>query len=456
MLDDLFAKAQKPSEIGHVRALLVPHAGYVFSGGVAASGYMQLDPETRYDHVFILASSHRVSFGKASIYNQGDYLTPLGTVRVDQELSGRLIKENEVFTFDPSAHNQEHSIEVQLPFLQHHLKKPFTIVPIVLGTHLPETCRKIAEALKPWFNERNLFIISADFSHYPSYEEANRVDQSTARAFCSNSPEQFQKTILANEKLRIPNLATSMCAWPAALTLLYLTQNRPEIEFHEIEYKNSGDISPYGDKSGVVGYYAISVTQQKKPAGESTSFALSINEQEMLLDIAREALESHLQNKTPQGIDPDKITPNLNRKLGAFVTLKSDGKLRGCIGTFEPDQPLHRMVASLAVESATRDNRFLPVQARELKEIHIDISVLTPMRKIDNISEIILGKHGIYIRKGFQSGTFLPQVATDTGWTLEQFLGHCSRDKAGIGWNGWKDGEVFVYEAIVFEEKGKH
>jgi AmmeMemoRadiSam system protein A len=109
----------------------------------------------------------------------------------------------------------------------------------------------------------------------------------------------------------------------------------------------------------------------------------------------------------------------------------------------------------MAIASSTEDPRFSPVESSEIPELEIEISVLTPMRRISAIDEIELGKHGIYMRKGYRSGTFLPQVATETGWTKEEFLGHCAQDKAGIGWNGWKDAELFVYEALVFGEKKK-
>ncbi|MFH0761196.1 MAG: AmmeMemoRadiSam system protein B [Bacteroidota bacterium] len=432
---------------GTIRALVVPHAGYVFSGGVAASGYNQINPDAQYKRVFIIASSHRMSLGKASVYTVGDYVTPLGKLEVDRTVSEQLAKKREFFTDDPSAHIQEHSIEVQLPFLQVRLKKPFTIVPIVVGTQVPAVCEGIAEALKPWFTPDNLFIISSDFSHYPKYADAQTVDAATAKAFCSNSVEQFLNTLQANEKLRIPDLATSMCAWPSGLILLYLTKNRNDLAFIQIDYKNSGDIQPFGDKTSVVGYNAISISE--KTAGQ---FVLSQKDKDDLISIARKTVDSYVRNRLVPPLEPSAYSESLKTKAGAFVTLKADGKLRGCIGSFEPSEPLFKVVQEMAIASSTQDSRFLPVQARELKEIKIEISVLTPLRKITSISEIQLGKHGIYIKKGYRGGTFLPQVATETGWTLEEFLGHCAEDKAGLGWNGWKDADIYVYEAIIFEE----
>ncbi len=443
-----FMTAAKPQQAkGLVRAILVPHAGYVYSGGVAASGYNQLNPGQEYKRVFIIASSHRVSFGKASVYTQGDYITPLGRIPVDTEVANELIRDSRSFTDYPEAHISEHSIEVQLPFLQLQLKHPYKIVPIVLGTQVPEVCEEIAKALKPYFTSENLFVISSDFSHYPAYADAVKVDNITADAFCTNSPVEFLKTIKNNDSLRIPELATSMCAWPAGLTLLYLTQGNIDLAYNKIDYKNSGDIKLYGDKESVVGYHAISITESK-----ATEFKLSADDKHELLRIARTTVDSYISSGIIPSLNPDGYNENLRVKAGAFVTLKIDKNLRGCIGTFEPTAPLYKVVQQMAIASSSQDSRFQPVKPIELSSLQIEISVLTPMRKIKNINEIQLGKHGIYIKKGYQGGTFLPQVATETGWSLEEYLGHCSRDKAGIGWTGWKEADIYIYEALIFEE----
>jgi MEMO1 family protein len=447
MVSGFLASAQPNKTVGLVRAILVPHAGYVFSGGVAASGFNQINPDQVYKRVFILASSHRFSFGKASVYTQGDYITPLGRVTVDTELAKALLKKSSAFTDNPEAHISEHSIEVQLPFLQTRLKAPYKIVPILLGTQVPSVCQDIADALLPYFTPENLFIISADFSHYPNYDDAVKVDNITANAFCSNSAEEFLRTLKSNDQLRISDLATSMCAWPAGLTLLYLTQNHPTLTFSKIEYKNSGDIKPYGDKGSVVGYHSICISE---PQG--SGFELTEKDKQDLLNIARKTLDLYIRNRDIPELNANDYSTNLLVKAGAFVTLKIGTELRGCIGSFEPKVPLYKLIQEMTIASATQDSRFLPVSVKELETIHIDISVLTPMRKIKNPNEIQLGRHGIYLKKGFQSGTFLPQVATETGWSLDEFLGHCARDKAGIGWTGWKDADLFIYEALIFEE----
>ncbi|HKJ43596.1 MAG TPA: AmmeMemoRadiSam system protein B, partial [Sunxiuqinia sp.] len=198
-LADFFQDNESVQHDENIIALIAPHAGYVFSGEVAASAYAQLNRDKSYEHIFVLGPSHHVRMDGASIYNQGNYLTPLGPVKVDTALANQLISEYPFFQFVPSAHKQEHSIEVQLPFLQYWLHKPITIVPILPGTQSVITCNKIADALKPYFNSRNLFVISSDFSHYPTYKGAEKADQTTGDAIATNSPNNFLKAIRKNE-----------------------------------------------------------------------------------------------------------------------------------------------------------------------------------------------------------------------------------------------------------------
>lgn len=452
-LKNLFSKAEQ-AKYQNVQAVIVPHAGYPFSGVVAASGYKQVDPAREFEHVFVIATSHNDYYPGASIYSKGNYETPLGEVEVDRALAQKLIDENKVFSFHAKAHQSEHSLEVQLPFLQYYLQKPFRIVPIVIGTREPSACAAIAEALRPYFNSRNLFVISTDFSHYPSYEDAREVDKKTADAVVANSCDHFLKVLSANESSGISNLATAMCGWSSVLTLLNLTQGAPAYEYHQVQYMNSGDSDYFPDKSRVVGYYSIVVTENltKDTDTPGDAFILTEKDKSDLLGIARLTMEEYVRKgKTPK-LDVSGFSENIKRHGGAFVTLNKEGQLRGCIGRFEADAPLYVVVQEMAKAAATKDHRFPKVKEEEFGDIGIEISVLTPMRKIGSVEEIELGRHGIYIRKGQANGTFLPQVATETGWTLEEFLGHCARDKARIGWDGWKTADIYVYEALIFHE----
>jgi len=446
-LQNLFLKAESQQQ-ENVLAVISPHAGYVYSGIVAASSFNQVDPEKDFENVFVIASSHTAYYGGASLYSAGNYETPLGEVKVNLNLVNKLINENEFFSFVPQAHITEHSLEVQLPFLQYHLKNDFEIVPIVIGTQSKSECKQMAEVLKPYFNEKNLFVISSDFSHYPSYDEANKWDKLTADAILLNEPDKFLSAINIEEDDKVENLVTRSCGWSSLLTLLYITENIQDLQYSHIQYKNSGD-TDVGDKNRVVGYNAIVVSNNH--AEDSGYFYLDNDDKNDLLLIARNTLNKYIN----EGIVPDlqkNYSEVLKTNCGAFVTLNKSHHLRGCIGRFTVDQPLYEVVQQMTIASSTQDSRFEPVEKSELKDINIEISVLTPMTKINSIDEIELGKHGIYISQGYRNGTFLPQVATETGWTLEEFLGHCARDKAGIGWDGWKDADIYVYEAIVFSE----
>jgi MEMO1 family protein len=183
------------------------------------------------------------------------------------------------------------------------------------------------------------------------------------------------------------------------------------------------------------------------------SFKLDKSDRIKLLQLARKTVEEIVEKGKTYEPDGSSYSPNLKEKCGAFVTLHENGQLRGCIGQFIADGPLYLIVRDMAISSAMRDPRFMPCAPGEVQKLLIEISVLSPLKKISSIKEFKLGRDGIYIRKGMRAGTFLPQVADETGWTTEEFLGHCSQDKAGLGWEGWKDAELFTYTADVFSEK---
>ena len=441
-LEHLFSRA-KSKECNNVRAVISPHAGYVFSGTVAASAFNQIDEEHRYERIFLIGSSHQVALKGAAVYTQGDFLMPYGTVTTDVDFCKKLVLTHPgLFSEDSRAHRDEHSLEVQLPFLHHVLRHEYVIVPIIIGTSDPSVCEKIAEVLVPYFNTDNLFVISSDFSHYPGYEDALTVDAATRDAILQNAPEALIQTLTENSRLHVPGLATSLCGWTSVLTLLYMTSGNSSFSYRAIDYKNSGDSALYGDKSQVVGYWAMAVTEQNNASGDS----IKPEEQKMLLDIARKSIESvvvrgkHLSLEQVSG-----YPPLLQQQRGAFVTLYKGKKLRGCIGRMTANLPLFKLVRDMAEAAALYDDRFLPLQKEELGDLEIHISVLSPLEEIRDAGQIQLGKHGILVESRGRSGVFLPQVATETGWSLEEFLGHCSRDKAGLGWEGWKTARIFIF-----------
>ena len=470
-VDSLLALHSGDKKYSNVAALIVPHAGYYFSGNVAASAYMAIDPKKQYKRIFLLGPSHHEWLDGASVNTEADwYATPLGQVKVDHETAMKLTntiatphsqRENSLFCYRPEAHDREHCLEVQLPFLQRFFtlhsslftKEVPSIVPIVISTNDYDKLKRIAEALKPYFTDENLFVISSDFSHYPKYEDACEVDAKTGKAIETGDVEEFIAIINANARSGKRNLHTSACGEFAIITLMLMLDQNYEVK--HLMYQNSGDIDNH-DHSRVVGYHSFAILRKDSNSSgltrTNTNFVLSDDDKKALKEIALQSIRDSLNGKRMAAANSSLFTlhSSLKQRCGAFVSLHKHGHLRGCIGHFGEDYPLYEIVAEMARAAAFEDPRFMPVTRDELDDLDIEISVLTPMRRIQSLDEFELHRHGIYIKKGYHSGTFLPQVADEVNWTKEEFVGHCSQDKAGLGWDGWRDAELYVYEAIVF------
>ena len=464
-VDSLLVRHSGDANYQNVAAVIVPHAGYYFSGNVAAAAYMAIDPKKSYKRIFLLGPSHHEWLDGASVNTEADwYATPLGRVKVDHEMAKALTTTDDtdsfsttnltnytnsdsLFRYRAEAHDREHCLEVQLPFLQRlfarHAQEVPPIVPIVISTNDYDKLKRLSHVLKPYFSDENLFVISSDFSHYLKYEDACEVDAKTGKAIETGDVEAFIATVNANARSGKRNLATSACGEFAIITLMLMLDNQYEVK--HLMYQNSGDIDNH-DHSRVVGYHSFAILRK-----DNASFALSDADKKVLKEIALQSIKDSLDGKRcSDNSSLFTIHSSLNQKCGAFVSLHKHGHLRGCIGHFGEDYPLHEIVAEMARAAAFEDPRFMPVTRDELDDLDIEISVLTPMRRIQSLDEFELHRHGIYIKKGYRSGTFLPQVADEVNWTKEEFVGHCSQDKAGLGWDGWKDAELYVYEAIVF------
>ncbi|MFP4081332.1 MAG: AmmeMemoRadiSam system protein B [Candidatus Aminicenantes bacterium] len=432
-LEYLFQKAaEEPVVSGRVMALIAPHAGYIYSGRVAASAYRQIQGKN-YETVIIIAPSHQYAFKGCSIYPQGAYKTPLGLAQIDKDIASKISKASG-FKYIPQAHRKEHSVEVQIPFIQHILPQA-KIVPVVMGVPSQRTITSLARALsKVLEEEKYLIVASTDMSHYYPQKKANDVDSHTISLI-----ESFQTQTLINKLERRENI---MCGGgPVVSTLLY-AKEKGEAEVKILQYADS---SRFGsDKSRVVGYCAAAV--YLPPA--SGPFTLSLPEKEKLLTIARLAIEEFvLKNKVLNYHTQD---PNLWEKKGAFVTIKKRGRLRGCIGFIEPERPLYQTIIQAAVYAACKDQRFPPLSPQELKDLEVEISVLSPLKKIHNPGFIQVGKHGLLISRGKKSGLLLPQVPVENNWSRETFLQQACL-KAGLPPNAWKQGaDLYVFEATVF------
>jgi MEMO1 family protein len=437
----LFSGAKEARKDGRLRAIIAPHAGYDFSGQVAASAYNQIPSGTRYQRVFILASSHNSLFKGAALCKSKSFRTPLGLVDLDTQTAGLLVKAGKEFQYRTEAFLHEHSLEVHLPFLQFKFGSKFSLVPVILGNCTLSDCSRIADVLNPWFTPENLFVISTDFSHYPSYDDAVENDLETATAICSNDPQELLQHLDKNTDIH--NLATSLCGFNSVISLLFLTKKKP-LDYIKLHYMNSGDIKNFGEKNKVVGYWALAV-YENQPLVMVTQ-----KEQDALLELARNAIMVHLETGDNISGEPEGVSDGASPFTGLFVSIYVNGELRGCIGSLDVEDSLHQLVKHMAV-SAACDSRFRNIAHQDLEKMEIEISVLSPLRKINSPEEFIPGRHGIYIKKGLNTGTYLPKVAHITGWSKEELLGHCSRDKALIGWDGWKTAELFIYEAFVFK-----
>lgn len=452
-LEGFFAKAPSKKH-GVTRALVSPHAGYVFSGEVAASAFRQIKPGRQIKNVFLIGSAHKVPVKVASVYNGAYYKTPLGKVAVNQKITNQLLKQKSRFRFNEPAHLKEHSLEVQLPFLQYHLQHSFKIVPILINTKNEKHLQNLADDLNQYYTKDNLFVLSTDFSHYPKYEDACRIDSLTASALATGDPKRLLMQIQQNRESGVSQLKTSMCGLSAMIVMMHIAEQH-EHEIHKIQYQNSA-ASPYGDKKRVVGYWSMRITdndQNKNKNNNSSEFSLSTDEKQTLLTIARETISTYLQTGKLPSLKTYQITPQLKTQTGCFVTLNKNKRLRGCIGNFSGKLPLAEGVQEMAVAAATEDNRFQKVEPEELPEIDIEISVLTPLQKISSLDEFKMGKHGIYIKKGMRTGTYLPQVADGVDWTKKEFVEHCAQNKAGLQPGEWKKADLYTYKALIFSEK---
>ncbi|NOR12723.1 MAG: AmmeMemoRadiSam system protein B [Candidatus Aminicenantes bacterium] len=427
----LQAKIHAPTE--GIVGLVAPHAGYVYSGHIAAHAY-RLVHGKNYDTVIIIGTAHRYGFRGCSIYPKGGYETPLGVAEIDEALASALSKASG-FKYIPQAHAQEHSVEMQVPFVQKVLPEA-KIVPIVMGAPSKKTISSLVTAFSKTLRGKKVLIVaSTDLSHFLSKEKANAVDAETCALIESMDTDTIIKKMGRRENI--------MCGGgPVAAVLLYAKKiGNPRVE--TLKYADSSQVG--GDESSVVGYMAAVVYAG---AGSTHSFSLSPEEQTNLLKIARETLERYVLNN--EIFQPETDNPKFLSEKGAFVTLKKNGELRGCIGFIEPVLPLHQTLVQATIYAASKDARFPPVTPSELKDIDIEISVLTPLKKIENPGEVEVGKHGLIIVKGNRRGLLLPQVPVENRWSRQTFLQQTCQ-KAGLPKDAWKSGaDIYTFEAIVF------
>lgn len=459
-VDELLAGAERADIQGDLIALIAPHAGYDFSGHVAASTYAALQGR-EYDTVIIVGPSHSFPVEGGALSSAEAWETPLGRVPVDRELCSALDGEGGLHVSD-LPHAEEHSIEVQLPFLQMVLGD-FALVPIVMSESSEEVYAPIAQvlaaAIESHPDKRILLVVSSDFSHYPARSLATKVDQQTLAVIQTLDPQK----VLANEEQALiyypRTVACTLCGLGAVVAVMGAAKALGADTATIMAYQNSGDVDER-TRTRSVGYGAVALCRAGSATRPPTTGSaerpapveLNVQQQRKLLKLARDSLHAFATSGRVLTIEEsDEV---LLKPAGCFVTLKREGELRGCIGHMAPDRPLVDNVQEMTLAAAFQDPRFRSVQADELDKIVIEISVLSPLRKVARPEEVEVGKHGVVVQQGHQQGVFLPQVATENGWDRETFLTRLCTEKAGLPADAWKqDAALWVFTAQVFAEK---
>lgn len=443
-----------------VSIAIAPHAGYIYSGLVAAHTFKAI-ARNHYKTIVIIAPSHYFPFEGVSVWEKGGFRTPLGILPIDEEFAKALLKINpQEFRFLPDVYEREHAVEVELPFLQKTFKD-IHIVPILMGNPDFQVCHDLAVALNQLTGHRDdvLVLVSSDMSHYYPADTANAMDSLSLQAIQGINPKKFFEGCMGRRM--------EMCGFAPVTTALILAQLKGIGHVEVLKHLNSGDVT--GDYDKVVGYGSVifysgfldhDSVKSSKTSQAFNKFsrmlpdgALKGAERKELLKIARGTLEVFVRTGRTSEISIK--SPRLSEVQGAFVTLRKAGALRGCIGNMIGQAPLDQTVRDMTVAAASEDPRFNPVSVNELRDIDLEISVLSKPRRIKDASEIVLGKHGVIISGHGRQGIFLPQVADETGWSKEEFLSQLCAQKAGLPSDCWKSSNVslFVFEADVFGER---
>ncbi len=416
-----------------IKGLICPHAGYSFSGQTAAYAFSRLKGR-KYKTVVVIGPSHHAYFEGISVQPGGHFRTPLGDVEIDREFSRKLYESLDFVEYVDTADAPEHSVEVEIPFLQYILKD-FKLVPILMGNQSADIVKKLASALVSLSNDDILLVASSDLYHGNDYSEC--VDKVNAATGLIKKFDVEEFYTLATTERDIA------CGFGPITTVMLACQGLGATGIKLTHLTNSSDVT--GIKSPdryVVGYSSFIIYEAK--------MSLSLDDKEELIGVAKRSIENAAEGRPLPEVETS--SPVLKEKRGAFVTIKRSGHLRGCIGYIHAVKPLYETVNEMARQAAIDDPRFLPLSEEELPEIDIEISVLSPLKKIGNIDDIEVGRHGLYIIKGAYRGLLLPQVATENGWDRDTFLRQVSL-KAGLEEDAWRDSEIYIFEAEVFGEK---
>jgi len=443
-LEKYLGKVEKLPSDNKLRMLVLPHAGIQYSGLTDAWGAKQLSGE-KYSKVIVLGVSHKYSYSHAAVFAEGAWETPLGTIQIDSETANKLLNQKNNVITDEAKHIDDHNLEIPLLFIQKVLSD-FKIVPIMLGNQSEDVVDYLAFKIASIMDDETLLVISTDLSHYPNWEDAKKADRRVIDAIVTGKQSEFERAVRANAQHKYAGLSTSACGFNAVKVGLRVAEILDFEEVKELHSTNSGDVT--GEKDSVVGYTSIAFWSD----GNIPIISLDERAKKEALELARSTLEAHYKGNA---INYTPFSADLLQPLGAFVTLTNKEELRGCIGNFEPEDPIYKVIQSLAVSAATKDKRFQPVTEGELSEINIEISTMSPQKAVKNWQDIEIGKHGVRIILNGKSGTLLPQVATDNNWNLTTFLETICWQKMGLqDKECYKDptAKIFTYETDIFSE----
>lgn len=450
---DSYLEAADPKPVEDLIALLLPHAGYRYSGMVAAHG-VKLLQNRRYGRVVVIGPSHRVALlDSVSIPDATHIETPLGAIEIDRPAVERLWRDP-AFQSHPRAHASEHSVQIELPFLQRALGA-FKLVPIVCGELDEASARDIASSLLGIVDGDTLVVVSTDFTHYGrtfDYVPFKQDIENNLRTLDMGAFRHIAEKNLPAFLSYVQETGATICGRSPIAVLLAMLPS--DAKFQMLRYDTSGNLT--GDWSHCVSYVSAAVSGHWQTVCAASAAdplekpALSAAEKIGLLRLARHRIARALLPGLP--LLNLTLTPAMRATMGAFVTLHKHGHLRGCIGEIFPRRELCEAVAEQAFNAAFQDPRFPRLREEELGEIDIEISALTPPRRVESHQEIEIGRHGVVLSKGRHSAVFLPQVAPEQGWSREETLAQLAQ-KAGLRANDWRSGcEFLVFEAIVFGE----
>ncbi len=447
MVDSMLEQAQPINIDGTPLVLISPHAGFIYSGPTAAQGYKLLERYPNIKTAIILGFKHRVDYRGVAIWADGSWETPLGKVPINEALAKEILMSANYMANQHELFKGEHSLETQLPYLQ-IIDKGISIVPLQIGLQDPDIVAKVTKTLTDVLKDKKDFIIiaSSDMTHYKSRRQCAAIDSVTAKYIEDLDGKGLWSASVKDQ--------AQLCGAAPVAAALEIAKNLGADKAMILKHADSGDYA--GNTESVVSYISAVVYKTPTSSGEAQHETkgdnyLSEKEHETLLDIARQSINAYVNGEQiPEFNVPE---GKLTEKGAAFVTITENQSLRGCIGYTEPILPLYQTVSTCAIKAASEDPRFRPLTKDEYPKIELEISVLTPLQKINDISKIEVGKHGLMLQKGLYRGLLLPQVATDYGWDRETFLNQTCR-KAGMQSECWKDNcDIYIFSAEVFGEK---